>query len=131
MSKLLMLKKERLSMVRIDGSVKAKDRGGIVQRFQYDPACRVFLGELDACAEGLTLTAAQTVVYYSVNWNYAKYQQSADRVHRIGQTGTCTYIHLVVPGTIDAKIMKALKTKEDLAKSVVDNWRSILSEEEE
>ena len=126
-----MLGKERLSLVRIDGSVKAKDRGSIVQRFQYDPACRVFLGELDACAEGLTLTAAQTVVYYSVNWNYAKYQQSADRVHRIGQTGTCTYIHLVAPGTIDAKIMKALKTKEDLAKSVVDNWRSILSEEEE
>ena len=125
-----MLKKERLSLVRIDGSVKAKDRGGIVQQFQIDPNCRVFLGELDACAEGLTLTAAQTVVYYSVNWNYAKYQQSADRVHRIGQTGTCTYIHLVVPGTIDTKIMKALKTKEDLAKSVVDNWRSILSEEE-
>lgn len=125
-----MLRKERLSMVRIDGSVKAKERGGIVTRFQTDPACRVFLGELDACAEGLTLTAAQTVVYYSVNWNYAKYQQSADRVHRIGQTGTCTYIHLVVPNTIDSKIMMALKTKEDLAKSVVDNWRSILSEEE-
>ena len=125
-----MLRKERLSLVRIDGSVKAKERGGIVTRFQTDPACRVFLGELDACAEGLTLTAAQTVVYYSVNWNYAKYQQSADRVHRIGQTGTCTYIHLVVPNTIDSKIMMALKTKEDLAKSVVDNWRSILSEEE-
>lgn len=126
-----LLKKERLSLVRIDGSVKAKERGGIVQRFQGDPACRVFLGELDACAEGLTLTAAQTVVYYSVNWNYAKYQQSADRVHRIGQTGTCTYIHLVAPNTIDTKIMQALKSKADLAKSVVDNWRSILTEEDE
>lgn len=126
----VMLKKQRLSLVRIDGSVKAKDRGGIVARFQTDPACRVFLGELDACAEGLTLTSAQTVVYYSVNWNFAKYQQSADRVHRIGQTGTCTYIHLVVPKTIDTKIMQALKNKGDLAKSVVDNWRSILSEEE-
>lgn len=125
-----MLGKERLSFVRIDGSVKARKRGGIVEKFQNDPSCRVFLGELDACAEGLTLTAAQTVVYYSVNWNYAKYQQSADRVHRIGQTGTCTYIHLVVPGTIDQKIMQALKSKGDLAKSVVDNWRSILSEEE-
>lgn len=125
-----MLAKEHLAMVRIDGSVKAKERGGIVDRFQTDPACRVFLGELDACAEGLTLTAAQTVVYYSVNWNYAKYQQSADRVHRIGQTGTCTYIHLIAPSTIDTKIMGALKSKGDLAKSVVDNWRSILQEEE-
>ncbi|MBQ8707781.1 MAG: DEAD/DEAH box helicase, partial [Succinivibrionaceae bacterium] len=125
-----MFTKPHYTYVRIDGSVKAKERGGIVKQFQEDPRCRIFLGELDACAEGLTLTAAQTVVYYSVNWNYAKYQQSADRVHRIGQTGTCTYIHLVVPGTIDMKIMGALKTKEDLAKSVVDNWRSILTDEE-
>lgn len=120
------LAKERLDYVRIDGSVKSSDRGGIVERFQTDNRCRVFLGEIDACAEGLTLTAAQTVVYYSVNWNLAKYQQSADRIHRIGQTGTCTYIHLLVPGTIDMKIMKALKSKSDLAKSVVDNWRSII-----
>ena len=122
------LGRARLDLVRIDGNVKAGDRGSIVKRFQEDPRCAVFLGELDACAEGLTLTAAQTVVYYSVNWNLAKYQQSADRVHRIGQTGTCTYIHLVVPGTIDTKIMAALKSKENLAKSVVDNWRSIIED---
>lgn len=117
-------------LVRIDGSVKSSDRGGIVKRFQEDRNCMVFLGELDACAEGLTLTAAQTVVYYSVNWNLAKYQQSADRIHRIGQTGTCTYIHLICPRTIDEKIMAALKSKSDLAKSVVDNWRSIIDTEE-
>ena len=120
------LNRERLSMVRIDGSVKSADRGQIVENFQTDPRCRVFLGEIDACAEGLTLTAAQTVVYYSLNWNLAKYQQSADRIHRIGQTGTCTYIHLIAPHTIDMKIMTALKNKSDLAKSVVDNWRKIL-----
>lgn len=120
---------ERLTMVRIDGSVKSSERGGIVNQFQTDARCRVFLGEIDACAEGLTLTAAQTVVYYSLNWNLAKYQQSADRIHRIGQTGTCTYIHLVVPGTIDMKIMKVLKSKSDLAKSVVDNWRNIIGDE--
>lgn len=125
-----MLKRKlgQLDLVRIDGSVKASARGELVRSFQEDPKCMVFLGELDACAEGLTLTAAQTVVYYSVNWNLAKYQQSADRVHRIGQTGSCTYIHLVAPGTIDQKIMAALKAKEDLAKSVVDNWRSIIGD---
>lgn len=117
------------SLVRIDGAVKASLRGGLVEKFQKDQRCRVFLGEIDACAEGLTLTAAQTVVYYSINWNYAKYDQSISRIHRIGQTGTCTYIHLIAPGTIDAKIMRALKSKESLARSVVDNWRSILTEE--
>lgn len=124
-----MLKTCGCDLVRIDGAVKASQRGDIVKRFQTNPRCRVFLGEIDACAEGLTLTAAQTVVYYSINWNYAKYQQSADRIHRIGQTGTCTYLHLIAPGTIDAKIMRALKSKESLAKSVVDNWRSILSDD--
>lgn len=117
------------TLVRIDGSVKASTRGGLVDKFQRDPRCRVFLGEIDACAEGLTLTAAQTIVYYSINWNYAKYDQSISRIHRIGQKGTCTYLHLIVPGTIDAKIMRALKSKEDLAKSVVDNWRSLLTDE--
>lgn len=125
-----MLAKQKKSLVRIDGSVKASDRGAIVHDFQNNARCAIFLGELDACAEGLTLTAAQTVVYYSCNWNLAKYQQSADRVHRIGQTGTCTYIHLICPGTIDTKIMAALKAKENLAMSVVDNWRSIISDEE-
>ena len=124
-----MLKTCGCDLVRVDGAVKASQRGDIVKQFQTNPRCRVFLGEIDACAEGLTLTAAQTVVYYSVNWNYAKYQQSADRIHRIGQTGTCTYLHLIAPGTIDAKIMRALKSKESLAKSVVDNWRSILSDD--
>lgn len=122
-----MLAADKCDLVRIDGSVKASQRGEIVERFQKNPRCRVFLGEIDACAEGLTLTAAQTIVYYSVNWNYAKYQQSADRIHRIGQTGKCTYLHLIAPGTIDEKIMRALKSKESLARSVVDNWRSILT----
>ncbi|MEG0995650.1 MAG: DEAD/DEAH box helicase, partial [Clostridia bacterium] len=123
--------KRPMSYVRIDGSVKSLHRGALVDKFETDPACCVFLGEIDACAEGLTLTAAQTIVYYSVNWNYAKYDQSVSRIHRIGQTGTCTYIHLIAPMTIDVKIMKALHSKGDLAKSVVDNWRGWLTDDEE
>ena len=121
-------RRQRYSLVRIDGSVKSSARGDLVATFQNDPNCRAFLGEIDACAEGLTLTAATTAIYYSVNWNYAKYDQSVSRIHRIGATGTCTYIHLIAPHTIDEKIMKALHAKENLAKSVVDSWRDILTE---
>lgn len=112
--------------VRIDGSVNTAERGRLVDRFQTDPKCRVFIGEIDACAEGLTLTAASTAVYYSLNWNFAKYSQSLDRIHRIGQKGTCTYIHLVCPNTIDTKIMTALDTKQELAARVVDTWRDLI-----
>ena len=120
---------EGYSFVRIDGSVKTATRGEYVQTFQTDDHCRVFLGEIDACAEGLTLTAASTCVYYSLNFNYARYSQSLDRIHRIGQTGTCSYLHLVCPKTIDTKIMDALEAKEELAASVVDHWRDLIFDE--
>jgi SNF2 family DNA or RNA helicase len=83
----------------------------------------VFVGQIDTAGTGITLTAADTCVYYSVNFNYATYSQSLSRIHRIGQRNACTYIHLMVKGTIDEMVMKALNKKEDLAKTVVDTWR--------
>ena len=64
------------------------------------------------------------IPFQSVEYGFLR--SEGEGIYRIGQTGTCTYIHLVVPGTIDMKIMNALKSKSDLAKSVVDNWRSII-----
>lgn len=115
-----------LKLVYIDGSVPLTQRGSIVEQFQTDDSTRVFVGNLDACAEGITLTASDTVVYYSLTFNAAKYAQSQDRIHRVGQRNVCTYIHLIVPGSIDQKIMDALDKKIDLAKSVTDNWRDLL-----
>lgn len=114
--------------VRIAGDVPIAKRGPIVEQFQTDPDTRVFLAQLDSCAEGVTLTAADTILYYSLSFNAAKYAQSQDRIHRVGQKNTCTYIHLVVPKTVDAKIMDALERKIDIAKSVTDNWRWLLEE---
>lgn len=114
--------------VRIAGDVPIGKRGPIVEQFQTDPDTRVFVAQLDSCAEGVTLTAADTIVYYSVSFNAAKYAQSQDRIHRVGQRNTCTYIHLVVPKTIDEKVMNALEHKIDIAKTVTDNWRWLLEE---
>lgn len=118
----------KLQLVRIAGDVDISKRGPIVNQFQTDPDTRVFVGQIDACAEGITLTAADTVVYYSLTFNMAKYAQSQDRIHRVGQKNTCTYIQLVVPKTIDEKILSALDKKVDLAKSITDNWRWLLEE---
>ena len=120
----------KLRHVAIRGGVSTEQRGEAVKQFQTDPDTRVFVGNLQACSEGLTLTAADTVLYYSLTFNYAQYAQSQDRVHRIGQANKCTYINLVAPGTVDVKIMRALSKKEDLVRVVVDNWRKAFEEEE-
>jgi SNF2 family DNA or RNA helicase len=105
----------------ITGDVK--DRGEQVRRFQEDPNVKVFIAQIQTAGLGITLHAADTAVFYSLDFNLANYQQSRARIHRIGQRNACTYIHLIAPGTVDEKIMKALAIKEDMAKRVVDSWR--------
>ena len=83
----------------------------------------IFVGQIDTAGTGITLTAADTCVYYSKTYNYATYEQSLSRIHRIGQKNTCTYIDLVAEKTVDERISKSLAKKEDMAKTVVDNWR--------
>jgi SNF2 family DNA or RNA helicase len=68
---------------------------------------------------GITLTAANTVIYYNNSYDLAIRLQSEDRAHRIGQTSKVTYIDLVSPGTIDEKVLKALRSKIDLAGQVL------------
>lgn len=118
------LGKADMRAVAIYGDIKKEERGAIVQQFQKDPATTVFIGQIDTAGTGITLTAADTCVYYSVNFNFATYSQSLSRIHRIGQKNRCTYIHLVSEKTIDETILQALAKKEDLAKTVVDNWRA-------
>lgn len=117
------LKKRRIKYAAIFGDIKIEDRGPIVADFQSNPETKVFLAQIDTAGLGITLTAADTCVYYSVNFNYAAYSQSLARIHRIGQRNACTYIHLVVEKSIDETVLKALARKEDLAKTVVDDWR--------
>ena len=119
-----MLKKKKIRYGEIYGDVKLESRGDIVKDFQTNPETMVFLAQIDTAGLGITLTAADTCVYYSVNFNYAAYSQSLARIHRIGQKNTCTYIHLITEGTVDETILKALAKKEDLAKTIVDEWRN-------
>lgn len=114
---------KELKQVAIYGDIKKEKRGDIVKQFQEDQNTVLFIGQIDTAGTGITLTAADTCVYYSKNFNYATYSQSLSRIHRIGQRNCCTYIDLEIEGTIDELISKALSRKEDMAKTVVDNWR--------
>ncbi len=118
-----LFEKKGIGYASIYGDIKIEDRGSIVQDFQTKPEIKIFLAQIDTAGLGITLTAADTCVYYSKNFNYAAYSQSLARIHRIGQKNTCTYIELSVEGTVDELISKALFKKEDLARTIMDNWR--------
>lgn len=122
------LRSAGMKAVAIYGDIKKENRGDIVQQFQTDPKTTVFIGQIDTAGTGITLTAADTCIFYSVNFNFATYSQSLSRIHRIGQHHPCTYIHLLAEKTIDETVLQALQKKEDLAKTVVDDWRQLFSE---
>jgi SNF2 family DNA or RNA helicase len=120
-----MLKKKGLGYSLIYGATK--DRADQVKQFQEDPNVKVFVGQLQTTGMGLTLTAANVAVFYSLDFSYANYEQSRARIHRIGQKEKCLYIHLVCKGTVDEKVMSALQKKGDIAKLMVDDWRKLLN----
>lgn len=120
-----MLKSKDIGYSLIMGSVK--DRAEQVTKFQTDPNVKVFVGQLQTTGMGLTLTAASVAVYYSLDFSYANYQQSRARIHRIGQKEKCLYIHLIAKGTVDEKIMSALKNKGDVAQLLVDDYKKLLN----
>ena len=121
-----MLKKKKIGYALIYGATT--DRADQVKKFQEDPEVKVFIGQLQTTGMGLTLTAANVAVFYSLDFSYANYEQSRARIHRIGQKQKCLYIHLVGKGTVDEKILNALKHKGDIAKIMVDDWRSLLNQ---
>jgi SNF2 family DNA or RNA helicase len=103
------------SVVSIFGEVSTEDRQKAVTRFQNDSSCRFFVGNPSTGGYGLTLTAANYVVYFSNSYNLEVREQSEDRAHRIGQEENVTYIDLMALGTIDEFIVKALDKKLKLS----------------
>ena len=122
-----LFEKKDMKVVSIQGSVKKEQRGAIIEQFQKDKKTMVIVGQIDTLGVGVTLTAADTCVYYSKTYNYATYEQSLSRIHRIGQRNVCTYIDLMVDDSVDERITNALRKKEDLATKIVDNWKEIFN----
>jgi SNF2 family DNA or RNA helicase len=102
------------------GETKADDRQQIVTDFQ-DPEnpLRFFVGQPRTGGYGLTLTEAKTVIYFSNSYDLEVRLQSEDRAHRIGQKNNVTYIDIVTEGTVDEKILQALRGKIDIASTVL------------
>jgi SNF2 family DNA or RNA helicase len=114
------------SYVHYYGLTSQEDRQDFIRKFQNDSKCRFLIGTPQTGGYGITLTQANTVIYYSNGYDLEKRLQSEDRAHRIGQNKTVTYIDLICENTVDEKIVKALRDKINIASEVMGeelkNW---------
>ena len=108
------------SIVQYYGAIDTKQRQEGIKKFQ-DPnsPARFFIGNPQTGGYGITLTAANTVVYYSNGYDLEKRLQSEDRAHRIGQKKSVTYVDFIAEKTVDEKIVKALRKKINIASEIL------------
>jgi len=114
------------SIVQYYGAISAEQRQENIEKFQ-DPNSKTkfFIGNPQTGGYGITLTCANTVVYYSNGYDLEKRLQSEDRAHRIGQMKSVTYVDFIAPKTVDEKIVKALRSKMNIANQIMDeDWRA-------
>lgn len=111
----------KFGVVTLVGGDSPGERTTAVEAFQRDPGTRVFVGSIQAAGVGLTLTAAATVVFAELDWSPGNITQAEDRIHRIGQTAGSVHVqHLVIDGSVDARIAETLLRKQAIADRALD-----------
>jgi SNF2 family DNA or RNA helicase len=113
------LKRQGLKYVRLDGSVPQKQRQALVNRFQNNDDCQLFLST-NAGSTGLNLQAADTVINVDLPWNPAVLEQRIARAHRMGQRRPVQVYLLVTEETIEESLLGTLTAKKDLALAALD-----------
>ena len=108
------------SVVTYYGDTTTEDRQKAIKLIQdKDSAVRFIVGTPQTGGYGITLTGASTMIYYSNGYDLEKRQQSEARIDRIGQEKPMTYIDIIAEDTVDEKIVKALRTKVDIATQIM------------
>jgi SNF2 family DNA or RNA helicase len=107
------------SVIDYYGLTPQDEREANIRKFQDDPKYRFFVGTPSTGGYGITLTAANTVIYYSNGYDLEKRLQSEDRAHRIGQHKPVTYVDIIAEKTVDEKIVKALRDKINIASQIL------------
>ena len=114
--------KDKISYIRIDGNVAIEKRQDLVYKFQNEDDCLVAILSITACATGLTLTKASTVVFAELHFTPSIMIQAEDRAHRIGQESGCVNIHyLFGADTLDVLLFRKLNEKQNIVSTTLDN----------
>ena len=101
------------------GLTPQNERQENIKKFQEDEKVRFFIGTTQTGGYGITLTAANNMIYYSNGYDLEKRKQSEARIDRIGQTKPMTYIDILAEDTIDEKIVVALRKKVNIATEIM------------
>jgi superfamily II DNA or RNA helicase len=104
----------------LHGSTPVRARGGLVRRFQDDPAVPFFVLSVKAGGSGLNLTAASHVVHFDRWWNPAVEDQATDRAYRIGQHRNVLVHKLVCRGTVEERIDRLIEDKQAMVRGVLE-----------
>ena len=104
------LREKKVEYVTQDGRQKDKN---IWQRFQCDPKIQVIVCQYQSASMGIDLYAADTILYYEPTLSTNLLEQSRDRIHRIGQSQPCSYIHFITKGSIEPVIYGRLEKYSD------------------
>jgi len=107
------------SVVDYFGQTTSEERSTNIKKFQNDDKCRFFVGTTHTGGYGITLTAASTMIYFSNGYDLEKRQQSEARIDRIGQEKPMTYIDIISEDTVDDRIVKALRSKINIANQIM------------
>ncbi len=106
--------------VTLTGQTSVEARQAAVDRFQTDPSCKLFVGNILAAGMGITLTAASHVVFAELDWRPAMVTQAEDRAHRIGQRDSVLVQHIVFDGSLDATMAKRIMDKQAIIDAALD-----------
>lgn len=110
----------------IHGSVSAGNRTAVFDKFQTEPNPRVLVIQPQSAAHGVTLTAANTIIWFGPVTSYETYTQANDRVHRNGQKNPCLVVHLS-GCPVEERFYRGLEQKEKVQDSIMDLYKEVLN----
>jgi superfamily II DNA/RNA helicase len=116
-----MLRENNVGFAELSGNIPVKHRGKLIQKFEENKDCKVFLST-EAGGSGLNLQVADTVVNFELPWNPAKKNQRLGRIDRLGQeSSNLTVISFITRNSIEEKIASGLVLKQNLFEGVLDS----------
>jgi len=114
------LRELKQKFIRIDGSVPTKKRHLLVKEFQEDSSYKAALLSITASSQGITLTAAYTIVFAEFSWTPALMHQAEDRAHRISQKHSVNIYYLYADNTLDPILYNVIKSKNEVVGKTLD-----------
>lgn len=122
-----LLTKMKLSHTKLEGSTKRSARPGIIFDFQNKVDPRVLVIQISTGGEGITLTKADTIIFYSLDFSLISHEQAKARIHRMGQNSySVNYVYIIIKNTIDEKIRALLDEKKATTDYIINELRKYI-----